>query len=72
MAGKFKLNTGGLGLTNLSQITGSLPSGKAYDHLVRNVAGTVTLTLPGEEADAIEARKWEGGTGGTVKLLTET
>jgi hypothetical protein len=76
MAGKFKANTSGAGLTSLSQITGSLPSGKAFDFLARAgtklITGEVVLSLPSEEADAIEARKWEGGTGGNVKLLTET
>jgi hypothetical protein len=67
MAGKFKLNSGEF--AGLNQLSGACPSGKSWDFLVKQVAGTVTMTLPGEEADAIEVRKWESI---SKKYTTET
>lgn len=64
MAGKFKLNTGGI--ATLSQVIMGLPSGTAYDHKALEVTGTVTVA---NERDQAEVRKL---TKGGVAVFTET
>lgn len=64
MAGKFKLNTGGI--ATLVQVLAGVPSGNVYDHKVLASAGTVTLA---NENDMATVRKLELG---GQKLLTET
>jgi hypothetical protein len=53
-SGEYTLNNE---ISNLTEVTAGLPSGKVHDHLKREVAGVVTYTLPGEASDAGEARR---------------